>query len=154
MQLSYEHTRDGSSKHFNLSAYAHHADSVRFIVRRHHDPLAAPGRYNDHVTDTDLHPEDASHPWEVDRRRGGKAVLKAIRSSLQRKGTAIVRVIARNGDARDKAKVTDRRRRLRDGPAVLSAQLRDRTLNGCAFGRRARAAKVAAHGGCLTGAGR
>ena len=43
--------------------------------------MAAPGRYNDHVTDTDLHPEDASHPWEADRRHGGKAVIKAIRSS-------------------------------------------------------------------------
>ena len=105
VQLSYEHSRDGSSKHFNLSAYAHNADSIRFIVRRHHDPLAASGRFNHHVTDTDLHPEDASHPWEADRRHGGKAVIKAIRSSLKRKGTATVRVIARQGDARDKAKV-------------------------------------------------
>jgi hypothetical protein len=105
VQLSYEHSRDGSSKHFNLSAYAHNADSVRFTVRRHHAPISAPGRYNDHVTDTDLHPEDARHPWEVDRKHGGKAVLKAVRSSLKRKGAAIVRVMARNGGARDKAKV-------------------------------------------------
>jgi hypothetical protein len=105
VQLSYEHSRDGSSKHFNLSAYSHRTDSVRFVVRRHHESVAAPGRYNDHVTDTDLHPEDASHPWEVDRRHGGKQVLKAVRSSLKRKGMATVRVIARREDARDKAKV-------------------------------------------------
>lgn len=108
VQLSYEHSRDGSSKHFNLSAYAHRADAVRFVVRRHHRPLSAPGRYNDHVTDTDLHPEDASHPWEVDRGSGGKRVLRAVRSSLQRHDSATVRVIARNGGARVKAKVTIR----------------------------------------------
>jgi len=105
VQLSYDHSRDGSSKHFNLSAYARRTDSVRFVVRRHHESIAAPGRYNDHITDTDLHPEEASHPWEIDRRHGGKQVLKAVRSSLQRRGMATVRVIARRGDARDKAKV-------------------------------------------------
>jgi hypothetical protein len=106
IQLSYDHTRDGSSKHFNLSAYAHKADSVRFVVRRHHKPVAVPGRYNSHVTDTDLHPDDASHPWEVNRKQGGKKVLKAVRASLKHKGMATVRVIARNGNARAKAKVT------------------------------------------------
>ena len=106
-QLSYEHSRDGSSKRFNVSAYAHHADSVRFITRRNHDPLAATGRYNDSITDTNLPaPPDARHPWEIDRQNGGKQVLKAIRSSLKRRGEATVRVIARRGDARDKAKVT------------------------------------------------
>jgi hypothetical protein len=105
VQLSYEHSRDGSSKHFNLSAYAHKADSVRFVVRRHHKSIAAPGRYNGHVTDTDLHPADASHPWEVNRKQGGKRVLKAVRSQLKRKGVSTVRVIARRGNARDKAKV-------------------------------------------------
>jgi hypothetical protein len=104
VQLSYEESRDGTSRHYGLSAFAHRADSVVFAVRRHHRRIAAPGRYNDHVTDTDLHPGDASHPWEVNRREGGRRVLTAVRASLSHDGVATVRVTAR-GRGKDRAKV-------------------------------------------------
>ena len=104
VQLSYEESKDGTSKRYNLSAFAHKADSVVFAVRRHHRRITAPGRYNDHITDTDLRPGDASHPWEVNRREGGRRVLKAVRASLSHDGMATVRVTAR-GRGKDKAKV-------------------------------------------------
>jgi hypothetical protein len=103
IQLSYEESRDGTSRHYGLSAFAHKADSVVFSVRRHHRRISAPGRYNDRVTDTDLRPGDASHPWEVDRREGGRRVLRAVRASLSHDGAATVRVTAR-GRGKDKAK--------------------------------------------------
>ena len=105
VQLSYEESKDGSSRHYGLSAFAHKADSVVFAVRRHHKRITAPGRYNDHITDTDLHPEDASHPWEVNRKEGGRKVVKAIRASLSHDGVATVRVTARSAAGKDRAKV-------------------------------------------------
>ena len=105
VQLSYEESKDGTSKRYNLSAYAHKADRVTFAVRKHHRRLTATARYNSHVTDTDLKPEDASHPWEIVRKGGGKKVLRKVRRALRHHGATTVRVIAQRGDKRDKAKV-------------------------------------------------
>jgi hypothetical protein len=105
VQLSYEESRDGASRRYNLSAFVHKADRVTFAVRRHHRRLTATSRYNSHVTDTDLKPEDASHPWEIVRKGGGRKVLRKLRRALRHHGQATVRVIAQRGERRDKAKV-------------------------------------------------
>jgi hypothetical protein len=104
VQLSYEESNDGSSPPKALSAFFRRAEAVKFVTR--HDGARARGdsRYNQSITDTDLHGE-ASHPWRLIRRGGGKRVLRLIHRSLVDTGEAKVRVIARGNGRRTVDKV-------------------------------------------------
>ncbi len=99
VQLSYEESDDGSSQPKALSAFFRRAEGVKFVTR--HDGHRARGdsRYSESITDTDLNGE-ASHPWRLIRRGGGKRVLKLIHRSLVDTGKAKVRVIARGNGRR------------------------------------------------------
>jgi hypothetical protein len=104
VQLSYDESNDGSSKRYNLSAYARRADAVTFSARLHHERLTAKAKFNESVTDTDLGNGPSSHPWEIVRKGNGKRVLRRIRRSLNREGMATVRVRIKGGGAGGTAK--------------------------------------------------
>lgn len=99
VQLSYEESDDGSSPPKALSAFFHRAERVRFFTGHDGDRARAGARYVESITDTDLHGE-ARHPWRLIRRDGGKWVLKLIHRSLEERGDAQVKVIARNNGRR------------------------------------------------------
>jgi hypothetical protein len=99
VQLSYEESDDGSSPPKALSAYFRRAELVKFVTRYHGDRASGTSRYNDSITDTDLHGE-ARHPWRLIRRGGGKQVLKLIHAALVETGDARVKVIARGNGRR------------------------------------------------------
>jgi hypothetical protein len=99
VQLSYEESDDGSSPPKALSAYFRRAELVKFVTRYDGDRATGGSRYNDSITDTDLHGE-ARHPWRLIRRDGGKRVLKLIHAALVETGDARVKVIARGNGRR------------------------------------------------------
>ena len=99
VQLSYEESDDGSSPPKALSAFFRRAERVRFFTGFREDRAGAPARYVESITDLDLHGE-ARHPWRLIRRDGGNFVLKLIHASLEQRGDARVKVIARNDGRR------------------------------------------------------
>ena len=104
VQLSYEESDDGSSPPKALSAFFRRADVVKFATRYQGDRARGDSRYNDSITDTDLHGE-ARHPWRLIRHGGGKRVLKLIHRALVEMGEAKVRVIGRGNGRRTRDKV-------------------------------------------------
>jgi len=69
---------------------------VRLLVGVKH--AGAPTRLDDSIS---------GHPWVLQHQDGGK-VYRLIRRSLERRGSAAVRIRARNGGATDRAKLTIR----------------------------------------------
>jgi hypothetical protein len=109
VQLSYGESFDGSFPVRDLSAYAYRVDALRFTTRYGGERATAQARYDDGVTDTNIHAHgEARHPWKLVRRGGGSDVIALIRHSLEDRGFAKVRVRAR-GDGRhlDRAIVID-----------------------------------------------
>ena len=100
VQLYYAESDDGSSRPFALDAYLYRADAVRFTARYDGERASGVARYEDGVTDTNIHATgEARHPWELVRQDGGQDVIRLVRDSLAERGVAKVRVRAR-GDGR------------------------------------------------------
>jgi hypothetical protein len=84
---------DGTLPHTVLKAEVKHAAAVRFAVVFHGKHASAAGRRDDGIT------------WELQHQDRGGKVYKLIRKSLDRRGSASVRIRARNGGGTDRAKL-------------------------------------------------
>jgi hypothetical protein len=105
IQVSYSETDGEPGPDRQLMAFSRHTTSLKFATSFHGTRVAAPGRYVDSITDTDLHGRQARHPWIPDRKHGGRGVMRLIGRSLDRRGFANVRVRAKNGDLLDSVRV-------------------------------------------------
>jgi hypothetical protein len=94
VQLSYSEVNDGSSPRYRLQGFARRTDSLTFRTRSRGKTATARSRYNKSITDTDLR-GDARHPFVLQRKGGGRRVLKLIRGALSERGVAKVRVRAK-----------------------------------------------------------
>jgi len=95
VQLNYFVRDDGTLPHVRLLVGVKHADSVRVATVFHGKHAGAPTRLDDSIS---------GHPWVLQHQDGGK-VYRLIRRSLERRGSAAVRIRARNGGATDRAKL-------------------------------------------------
>jgi hypothetical protein len=109
IQLSYAESYDGGTQARTLEAFAYRADSLALSTSYGDASAKTDARYNDSVTDTDLHGNDAKHPWVARRnRRGGKEVLHLVRTSLEARGFAEVSAIAKSEGGVDRVGFTIR----------------------------------------------
>ncbi len=84
---------DGTLPHTVLKADVKRADAVRFAVVFEGDHASVAGRLDDDIT------------WEMQHQGQGGRVYKLIRKSLHRRGSASVRIRARNGSGSDNVKL-------------------------------------------------
>ena len=101
IQMNYYVYGEGPSPHASLVADIRRADSVGFSTVFKGKHASAPGRFDDGTR--------SCHCWEVRRHhsRGSAKVYKLyklIRRSLRRRGSASVRIRARNGSGVDRVK--------------------------------------------------
>jgi hypothetical protein len=104
IQLSYIETSDQGADR-RLQAFARHTHGMHFATSYKGEKAKAPGKYNSHVTDTDIHGRRARHPWEPDRKQGGGDVIRLVHQALHQRGVAEVRLRARKSGEVDKARV-------------------------------------------------
>lgn len=104
IQVDYEESDDGSSPHRQLSAFAKRADAITFSIRLGGSRVTADSRFDEDVTDTDLHGE-SSHPWVLSRDGDGQRILRRIHNSLRNRGAVNVRVRAAGASAVETTKV-------------------------------------------------
>ena len=91
VELHYFVRDDGTLPHTVLQARVRRADSVRFATVFHGKHASAPARRD-------------GGEWELRHKDGGK-LYRLIRRSLNRRGSASVRVRARNDDGADRVKL-------------------------------------------------
>ena len=96
VQLNYFVRDDGNLPHTRLAANVRRADSVGFSTVFKGKHASAPGRFDDNIS---------GHPWVVQHQSRGGKVYKLIRRSLHRRGSASVRIRARNGSGVDRVKL-------------------------------------------------
>jgi hypothetical protein len=104
IQLSYGESSDQGADR-RLEAFASHTHGMHFATTYMGKKASAPGKYNSHVTDTDIHGRKARHPWEPDRKKGGGDVVRLVHKALHGRGVARVRLRARKSGEVDKARV-------------------------------------------------
>jgi hypothetical protein len=102
VKLNYFVRDDGILPHTVLQASVRRADSVRFATVFHGKHAAAPARRD-------------GDDWELRHGDGGK-LYRLIRHSLQRRGSASVRIRARSGGGRDRVKLKIRESRCTKDP--------------------------------------
>lgn len=95
VSLGYFVRDDGNLPHTRLLATVRRADSVSFATSYHGSRAAAPARLDDRIS---------GDPWVL-QHQGGAKLYRLIRRSLARRGSAAVRVRARNGAGRDHVKL-------------------------------------------------
>lgn len=118
IQLSYSESDDGTSPPFALQAFAYRVDALRFTTRYAGERASGEAKYDDGITDTNIHAHgEARHPWKLIRRGEGKEVTRLIRDSLAARGEAKVRVRARgHGEHEDIAVVIELSKCSQDPP--------------------------------------
>src|SRR4051812_43835520 len=87
IQLSYGESSDQGADR-RLEAFARHTHGMHFATTYKGEKASAPGKYNSHVTDTDIHGRKARHPWEPDREKGGGDVVRLVHEALHQRGVA------------------------------------------------------------------
>jgi hypothetical protein len=95
VKMNYFVRDDGSLPHVRLLVGVKRADSVRVATVFHGKHAGAPTRLDDNIS---------GDPWVLQHNSGAK-VYKLIRRSLERRGSAAVRIRARNGAGIDRAKL-------------------------------------------------
>jgi len=95
VSLGYFIRDDGSLPHTRLLATVRRADAVSFATSFHGRRAAAPARLDDRIS---------GEPWVLQHNRGA-AVYRLVRRSLARRGSAAVRVRARNDAGSDRVKL-------------------------------------------------
>ena len=91
---------DGSLPHIRLLVGVKRADSVRVATVFHGKHASAPTRLDDRIS---------GDPWVLQHKDGGRKVYKLIRKSLDERGSASVRIRARNGSGTDHVKLKIRK---------------------------------------------
>jgi len=105
IQLSYDESSGDIGPDRQLAAFARRTNSLRFATSYNEHRASAPGKYRPNITDTDIHGEEASHPWIPDRDHGGRRVVRLVHRSLFHRGFAKVSVHARSDDLVDAVRV-------------------------------------------------
>jgi hypothetical protein len=116
VQVSYGETYAQQGPDHVLDAFAKHTNSTKFTAYYNGEKARAPGKYHDDITDTDIHNEEASHPWWPDREHGGGRVVRFVHKSLEQKDRARVRVKARGNGQEDHVVVVFKRSECASDP--------------------------------------
>lgn len=94
--MSYFKRDDGSLPHVRLLIGVKRADTVRVATVFHGKHAKAPTSLDDRIS---------GDPWVLQHKDGGRGVYKLLRKSLDERGSAAVRIRARNASGVDSVKL-------------------------------------------------